>query len=121
MLNQIRPRPPINDYSVLMQTAEGCSRLEKITLADTWNIPNAFTPNGDGLNDTFRPLTDYDHFSRFNMVLYNSWGQKQFETTNPVERWDGKDAAAGVYVWVITYADYLGKVTTLKGSVTLVR
>ena len=112
------------DYSVLMQTAEGCSKLEKVTLVDTWfpfNIPNAFTPNGDGLNDTFHPVTDYDRFSKFSMVIYNSWGQKQFETTNPAEGWDGKDAAAGVYVWVITYADYLGKVSTLRGSVTMVK
>ncbi|MDD4596862.1 MAG: gliding motility-associated C-terminal domain-containing protein, partial [Lentimicrobiaceae bacterium] len=83
--------------------------------------PNAFTPNGDGLNDTFRPVTDYDRFSKFSMVIYNSWGQRQFETTNPAEGWDGKNAAAGVYVWVITYADYLGKVNTLRGSVTVVR
>ena len=112
------------DYSVLMQTSEGCTNLEKATLIDTWfpfNIPNAFTPNGDGLNDTFRPVTDYDRFSKYNMIIYNSWGQRQFETTNPAEGWDGKDAAAGVYVWVINYADYLGKVSTLRGSVTVVR
>ncbi|MPL96149.1 hypothetical protein SDC9_42324 [bioreactor metagenome] len=112
------------DYSVLMQTAEGCTNLEKVTLINTWfpfNIPNAFTPNGDGLNDTFRPVTDYDRFSKFSMVIYNSWGQRIFETTRPAEGWDGKDAAAGVYVWVITYADYMGKVSTLKGSVTLVK
>jgi gliding motility-associated-like protein len=112
------------DYSVLMQTTEGCSNLEKVTLIDTWfpfNIPNAFTPNGDGLNDTFRPVTDYDRFSKFSMVIYNSWGQKQFETTKPADGWNGKDAAAGVYVWVITYADYLGKVSMLRGSITVVR
>ncbi len=84
-------------------------------------VPNAFTPNGDDLNDTFHPATDYDRFSRFSMIIYNSWGQRQFETTNPAEGWDGKDAAAGVYVWVITYVDYLGKVNTLRGSVTLIK
>jgi gliding motility-associated-like protein len=112
------------EYSVTLQTAEGCTNLEKVMLIDTWfpfNIPNAFTPNGDGLNDSFRPVTDYDRFNKFSMVIYNSWGQKQFETTNPATGWDGKDAAAGVYVWVITYADYLGKVSTLRGSVTVVK
>jgi gliding motility-associated-like protein len=112
------------DYSVLMQTAEGCTNLEKVTLIDTWfpfNIPNAFTPNGDGLNESFRPVTDYDRFSKYYMVIYNSWGQRIFETTNPAEGWYGKDAAAGVYVWVINYADYLGKGFTLRGSVTLIK
>jgi gliding motility-associated-like protein len=112
------------EYSVIIKTTEGCTNLEKVTLIDTWfpfNIPNAFTPNGDGLNDSFRPVTDYDRFSRFSMIIYNSWGQRQFETTNPAEGWDGKDAAAGVYVWVITYVDYLGKVNTLRGSVTLIK
>jgi len=93
-------------------------------LIDTWfpfNIPNAFTPNGDGLNDTFRPVTDYDRFSKYNMVIYNSWGQRIFETTNPAEGWNGKDAPAGVYSWVISYSDMVGKVVKLRGGVTLVK
>jgi gliding motility-associated-like protein len=112
------------DYSVLMQTTEGCTNFEKVTLVDTWfpfNIPNAFTPNGDGLNDTFRPVTDYDRFSKFSMVIYNSWGQRQFETTNPAEGWDGKDAAAGVYSWLISYSNHTGKVFKMRGRVMLVR
>ena len=112
------------EYSVILQTAEGCTNLEKVMLIDTWfpfNIPNAFTPNGDGLNDTFRPVTDYDRFSKYNMVIYNSWGQRIFETTNPAEGWNGKDAPAGVYSWVISYSDMVGKVVKLRGGVTLVK
>ena len=55
------------------------------------------------------------------MVIYNRWGQLIFETTNPAEGWDGKDAPAGIYTWTITYSDYLGKVSKLRGSVTLIR
>jgi hypothetical protein len=55
------------------------------------------------------------------MVIYNRWGQLVFETTHPAEGWDGKDAMAGVYNWVISYSDYLGKVFKMRGSVTLVR
>jgi hypothetical protein len=44
-----------------------------------------------------------------------------FETTNPAEGWDGKDAPAGVYGWVISYSDYMGKLFKMKGGVTLIR
>jgi len=55
------------------------------------------------------------------MVIYNRWGQLIFETTNPAEGWDGKDAMAGAYSWVISYSDMLGKVAKIRGGVTLVR
>jgi hypothetical protein len=57
----------------------------------------------------------------FSMVIYNRWGQLVFETTNPTEGWDGKDAPAEVYSWVISYADNLEKVKKIKGGVTLVK
>jgi len=57
----------------------------------------------------------------FSMVIYNRWGQLIFETTNPVDGWDGKDAQAGVYSWVISYSDTVGKVVKMRGSVTVVR
>ena len=111
-------------YSLYLKTTEGCFGTDSLYMKDVYfpfNIPNAFTPNGDGLNDTFRPVTDYDRFSKYSIVIYNSWGQRIFETTNPAEGWNGRDAASGVYVWVINYADYLGKGFTLRGSVTLIR
>lgn len=55
------------------------------------------------------------------MVIYNRWGQRIFETTNPAEGWNGKDSPAGVYSWVISYSDMLGKVSKLRGSVMLVK
>jgi gliding motility-associated-like protein len=86
-----------------------------------FNVPNAFTPNGDGLNDTFRPVATGDLIRQFSMVIYNRWGQMIFETTNPAEGWDGKNAPAGVYSWVISYSNHLGKVFKMRGSVMLVR
>jgi gliding motility-associated-like protein len=111
-------------YSLLMETAEGCLKLENVMMINTFLpvlVPNAFTPNGDGLNDTFRPVVDYERVRMFSMVIYNRWGQLIFETSNPTEGWDGKDAMAGVYNWVISYSDYLGKVFKMRGSVTLVK
>jgi hypothetical protein len=55
------------------------------------------------------------------MVIYNRWGQLIFETSNPAEGWDGKDAPAGVYSWAISYSDMVGKVFQTKGVVTLIK
>jgi gliding motility-associated-like protein len=114
------------NYSVIIKTEEGCTTIDSAYLKDIYmpfyfNVPNAFTPNGDGLNDTFRPVATGDLIRQFSMVTYNRWGQMIFETTNPAEGWDGKDAPAGVYGWVISYSDYMGKLFKMKGGVTLIR
>jgi gliding motility-associated-like protein len=114
------------NYSVIIKTAEGCTTIDSAYLKDIYmpfyfNVPNAFTPNGDGLNDTFRPVATGDLIRQFSMVIYNRWGQLIFETSNPAEGWNGKDAPTGVYSWVISYSDYLGKVFKMSGSVTLLK
>ncbi|HAH60045.1 MAG TPA: PKD domain-containing protein, partial [Bacteroidales bacterium] len=105
-------------------TAEGCTNLEKVTLIDTWfpfNIPNAFTPNGDGLNDTFKPVVNAELVRQFSMSIYNKWGQRIFETSNAAEGWNGEDALPGVYNWVISYSNFVGKVYQMKGVVMMVK
>jgi gliding motility-associated-like protein len=84
-------------------------------------VPNAFTPNGDGLNDVFRPLMNADLVRQFSMSIYNKWGQRIFDTTNASEGWNGVNALPGVYNWVISYSNVVGKVFQLKGSVSLVK
>jgi gliding motility-associated-like protein len=90
-------------------------------------MPNAFTPNGDGLNDRFRPvlacaLEDY----RFS--VFNRWGQVVFSSTDPAGGWDGtlagKAQEKGAYLWTLE-AIVLDRgrsgVQSLSGSVTLLR
>jgi gliding motility-associated-like protein len=113
-------------YSVIVQTIEGCTSTNSAYLKDMYmpfyfNVPNAFTPNGDGMNDTFRPVATGDLIRQFSMVIYNRWGQMIFETNNPAEGWDGKDAPAGGYSWVISYSDIKEKVYQTKGIVTLIK
>jgi hypothetical protein len=55
------------------------------------------------------------------MVVNNHCRQKLFETSDYSGGWDGKDAPAGVYGWVISYSDMVGKVVKMRGSVTVVR
>ncbi|MHC1774790.1 MAG: gliding motility-associated C-terminal domain-containing protein [Lentimicrobium sp.] len=104
----------------------GCAAIDSAYLKNVYmpfyfNVPNAFTPDGDGLNDVFRPVATGDLIRQFSMVIYNRWGQKVFETSDLSIGWDGEDTPAGVYSWVISYSDMVGKVAKLRGEVTLVR
>jgi len=83
-------------------------------------IPSAFTPNGDGLNDTFG--VKGEGIKNYHLYIYNRWGEIIFESTNPRQQWDGrcdgKPAEQGTYVYQL-FA--LGTGTKGKtGSVTLV-
>lgn len=92
-------------------------------------IPNAFTPNGDGLNDVFRVVGLYKNID-FKMYLYNRWGQLLFESDDIDKGWDGTSKGLycepGSYVWILNVS-FLGQdiITqgdiVLKGTVTLVR
>jgi len=88
-------------------------------------VPNAFTPNGDGINDLFKPLQiGISKFYYFR--IYNRWGQLIFETNEFYQGWNGRmknaqDALAGVYVWQTSGIDYLGHRITKKGTVMLLR
>lgn len=87
-------------------------------------MPNSFTPNGDGINDVFRPiLIGMKKLNYFK--VYNRGGELIFSTNIQNNGWDGtfKGAAqdASVYVWIVEGIDYQGKTIFEKGSVTLIR
>lgn len=87
-------------------------------------IPNAFTPNGDGLHDYFK-IANITNEKLIDFKVFNRWGTIMFRTTDPLEGWDGTNKGQaqpmGVYGYVIRigYAD--GNVDTYKGTVTLLR
>jgi gliding motility-associated-like protein len=88
-------------------------------------LPNAFTPNGDGINDVFRPLNAVKA-DGLEFLVYNRWGQLLFKTDNWKQGWNGKLKGqlqpSGVYVWMIRYInrDTQQKMEQ-KGTVTLIR
>jgi gliding motility-associated-like protein len=107
----------------------GCSTTESITITkDCYiDIPNAFTPNGDGENDYFFPRQLLSRkVTQFNMQIFNRWGQVIFETTNTAGRgWDGKfndkNQPTGVYIYLID-AEIDGHLKEhYQGNVTLIR
>jgi gliding motility-associated-like protein len=89
------------------------------------NVPNGFTPNGDGINDIFRPLGSSEFVSEFEMTVWNRWGQEVFRSTDPLNGWDGKfkgqDAQSGVYAYIINYKSIYKELKMVKGNVTLTR
>jgi len=91
------------------------------------NIPNAFSPNGDGENDYFIPREVLSKgVTSFEMEVYNRWGQKVFATQQINGRgWDGKyndvEQPMGVYVYKIQVTYKNGRTEEYTGNVTLVR
>lgn len=88
------------------------------------SFPNAFTPNRDGLNDIFRPLTT-GRLLKYELSIYNRWGQKIFFSQNPSVGWDGtlsgKIQQQQNFIWICRYQLYGGKATTIKGTVLLIK
>ena len=92
---------------------------------DVLYVPNAFTPNGDGVNEEFLPVGTFNKEAPFEMLIYNRWGELVFETTKYIP-WNGKSKGGelcmdGVYIWVISYTDINGISRRDKGRITLLR
>jgi gliding motility-associated-like protein len=93
-------------------------------------LPNAFTPNSDGINDSFFPImSGYDIYES-EMLIYNRFGQLIFQTADIRSGWNGttskgKPCDVGTYIWKISYKHYADGISlsikSLTGSVTLLR
>ncbi len=105
----------------------GCPQVDsvriKVIMQDVF-VPNAFSPNGDGLNDIFhvtaRQLINVEEF-----IIMNRWGNEVFSTNDINQGWNGKykgkDQDAGVYYYMMRISYPNGKAEFLKGDVTLIR
>lgn len=88
-------------------------------------IPNAFTPNGDGKNDTF--FAKGENMHDFRMLIYDRWGNLVFYSEDMNKQWDGRVKADGliaqqdVYVYLVTAKDIHNKSHRFVGTVTLVK
>jgi gliding motility-associated-like protein len=87
-------------------------------------LPNAFTPNGDGLHDTWG-IRVFGIVKLSYLRVFNRWGQVVFETNDVNRRWDGtlkgSPLPVGTYYWVLKGVDHLGKPIAEKGPVLIVR
>jgi gliding motility-associated-like protein len=91
----------------------------------TLNVPNAFSPNGDGINDVFRVKQDYKSIVDFHGYIFSRNGKKLFEWTDLTAGWDGtyhgSDVADGVYYVRIDAKGADGKKYNIKKAVNLLR
>ena len=115
-------------YTVTVSNS-GCKATDQIVIAecnsDIW-VPNVFTPNGDGKNDTFHPVCT--NITDISMYIYNRWGNQIYEGTGATLEWDGKYKGEicpeGVYYYLIDYTQKSNNHTTQKqlhGSITLLK
>ena len=115
-------------YTVTAYTPEGCNGSDDIFIrfitGPDMYVPTAFSPNGDGRNDVFRPvpvgITQLKYFR-----VFDRWGKLVFETNAYMQGWDGfvggKKADAATYTWLAEGLDINGKTIQRKGYVVLLR
>lgn len=114
-------------YQTVLRTAAGCDSVINLDLSirdgSALYVPNAFTPNGNRLNEEFTiygsDITDY------HILIYNRFGQLIFESKSLDRSWDatfmGEPVPLGVYVYTIFYTDNSNQSVTKRGTVTVLR
>lgn len=114
-------------YSLSAANACGTTRKETEVKRGICSIyvPNAFTPNSDGLNSSFKILGT-EKVTEFHLQVFNRYGQVVFESRDKNEGWTGQlsngPAQQGTYIYVLTYKDGAGRpAETISGSFVLIR
>lgn len=109
-------------------TADYWKDAEPITVSiseSKLEMPNAFTPNGDDINDIYKAKDGYQSLVDFHATIYNRWGQKLYEWSDPAQGWDGKhnnkDVKQGVYFVLVKATGADGKKYNIRKDVNLLR
>lgn len=109
------------EYQVILTAynTPGCVSTDTLMIYVDGEVPNIFTPNNDGINDKF----SFNRLSvnSFNAQIFNRWGKKVYEWTDPKEGWDGSTSEAGVYYYIVQMTTINGKEEELHGTITLLK
>jgi gliding motility-associated-like protein len=118
------------ELTLIGEDVYGCRDTVSLTITVEerkleFELPNAFTPDGDGVNDRFRALYEGMPFKSFHLRIFSRWGEMVFETSNPATGWDGvfkgKPLPADVYAYWLVYTLADDAEGTEKGEVALMR
>lgn len=98
----------------------------RVSIAESkLEMPNAFSPNGDGINDVYKAKEGYKSIVEFKATIFNRWGQKIYSWNDPAGGWDGtfhgKDVKQGVYFVLVKAKGADGKTYNIKRDVNLLR
>ncbi len=122
-LNPVVSPPTDFTYKFLVKSKWGCSDSDEVNVKVYREIfvPNAFTPNGDGINDQWR-IPSLDTSFGGSVSLFNRWGQAIYRNSSSIVSWDGtangEPQPAGVYYYFINVSKFNLK---LRGTVNLIR
>ena len=125
------PQDTLSCYTVTATTPSGCSASDTVCIRCTplrcgdplFTIPNAFTPNGDGIND--RICFESDIIEEFSISIFNRWGQCVFSSQQLGDCWDGtydgRPCLQGVYTYTCHLRCVNHEESQMKGDITLIR
>jgi gliding motility-associated-like protein len=86
-------------------------------------VPNTFTPDNNGLNETFQ--ISGGNLKEMECLIFNRWGELLYTMSETYQSWDGtymgKPCQDGTYIWKLTYTDFVNKQYQLSGHVNLIR
>ncbi|RYE18488.1 MAG: gliding motility-associated C-terminal domain-containing protein, partial [Sphingobacteriales bacterium] len=108
-------------YTVTATSADGCAASGMVTVAVTYNdlmVPNVFTPNGDGVNDTWAIEGLQVVYPNCEVQVFNRWGVKVFSSKGYTRNWDGGELSTGVYFYHISLGN--GE-KDVKGHLSIIR
>ncbi|MBA2422355.1 MAG: gliding motility-associated C-terminal domain-containing protein, partial [Chitinophagales bacterium] len=115
-------------YMLEVRNENGCVGTDTISYIleceKSLVMPNAFTPNGDGLNDKLKPAL-LEEITNYELTIFNRWGKLIFYSENTDFGWDGRDnntsSPVEEYIWIIRYTNDSGEEKIEKGNVALLR
>ena len=117
------------EYILTVTDANGCSKMDTLNIYVELDcidlfVPNIFTPNGDMDNDVIYVYNGLC-IETMTFIIYDRWGNKVFETSDPFEGWDGNYKGglleSGVYVYVVSATLTSGTEVLKKGNITLLK
>lgn len=120
----------VGEYKVYLYAtdADGCQNflIKTIKVVEPqFILPTAFTPNGDGNNEVFRPFIGRISDENFDITISDRWGRIVYTSNNIYEGWDGRDTKGnineGSYVWIANFKDAYGHKHRHNGIVQLIR